>query len=69
MTTGKRIRYIRTSRGMTQKELRVALGFDPGSADIRVSQYEFDNRKTINESMLRQMAEILKVNCSALKTY
>ena len=28
MTTGKRIRFIRTFRGMTQKELGIALGFD-----------------------------------------
>jgi len=69
MTTGKRIRFIRTFRGMTQKELGIALGFDAGSADIRVSQYESDNRKTIKEPMLHQMAEILKVNYNALKTY
>jgi len=46
-----------------------AVGFDPRSADIRVSQYESDNRKTIKEPMLRQMAEILIVNYNALKTY
>lgn len=69
MTTGKRIRFIRTFRGMTQKELGIALGFDPGSADIRVSQYESNNRKAIKEPMLRQMAHIFKVNYNALKTY
>jgi len=69
MTIGKRIRYIRIFRGLTQKELGIALGFEPGSADIRVSQYESDNRKTIKEPMMRQMAEILKVNYNALKTY
>lgn len=69
MTTGKRIRFIRTFRCMTQKELWIALGFDVGSTDIRVSQYESDNRKTIKEPMLRQMVEILKVNYNALKTY
>lgn len=37
MTIGKRIRFIRTFRCMTQKELGIALGFDVGSADIRVS--------------------------------
>lgn len=69
MIIGKRIRFIRIFRGMTQKELGIALGFDPGSADIRVSQYESNNRKTIKEPMLRQMAEILNVNYNALKTY
>ncbi len=69
MTIGKRIRFIRTFRGMTQKELGIALGFDPGSADIRVSQYESDNRKAIKEPMLHQMAEIFNVNYNALKTY
>lgn len=69
MTIGKRIRFIRTFRGMTQKDLGIALGFEPGSADIRISQYESDNRKSIKEPMLRQMAEILKVNYNALKPY
>lgn len=68
MRTGKRIRFIRAFRGMTQKELGFALGFDLGSADIRVSQYESVNRKTIKEPMLRQMAEILNVNYNDLKT-
>ncbi|MGL5258510.1 MAG: helix-turn-helix domain-containing protein [Lachnospiraceae bacterium] len=69
MTIGKRLRFIRTFRGMTQKELGEKLGFDPGSADIRISQYESDNRKTIKEPMLREMAQILNVNYNALKPY
>jgi transcriptional regulator with XRE-family HTH domain len=39
MKTCKRIRFIRTFRGMTQKELGIALGFDTGSANIIVSKY------------------------------
>lgn len=53
---------------MTQKEPGTALRFDPGSADIRVSQYESDNRKTIKEPILRQMVKILNVKYNALKT-
>lgn len=33
MTAGKRIRFICTFQGMTQKELKIALGFDAGNAD------------------------------------
>ena len=69
MTTGKRLKFIRNFRKVTQKELGIALGFEAGCADIRISQYESDSRKSIKEPMLHQMAEILNVNYAALKTY
>ena len=48
MTLGKRIKRIRTYRGMTQRELGIRLGYKESGADIRIAQYE--------------MAEILSVS-------
>ena len=38
MSIGERIRYIRNLRGMTQKELGKAIGFDDRTADIRLQK-------------------------------
>ena len=40
MAVGDRIKRVRNFRGMTQKELGIAVGFDEKSADIRIAQYE-----------------------------
>ena len=37
MSIGKRIKKHRTNRGMTQKELGIAAGFDEKSADARIA--------------------------------
>ena len=38
MSVGDRIKRARNFRGMTQKELGIAVGFDEKSADIRIAQ-------------------------------
>ena len=40
MTVGDKIKKIRTFRGMTQKELGLAIGFEEKGADNRIAQYE-----------------------------
>ena len=65
MISGERIKKIRKMRGMTQKELGLALGFDEATADIRVAQYESNNR-TPKANLLNEMAEILEVSPYAL---
>ena len=40
MTVGDKIKKIRAFRGMTQKELGVAIGLEENGADNRVAQYE-----------------------------
>ena len=44
MATGERIRFFRTLRGMTQKYLGLLLGFPESSADVRLAQYESEDR-------------------------
>jgi len=65
MAVGDRIKRVRNMRGMTQKELGLAVGFDENSADVRIAQYESGTR-TPKEDMLRKIAEILDVNYYSL---
>lgn len=65
MAIGERIRFIRNLRGMTQKNLGIAVGFDKKSADVRVAQYESGTR-TPKEKMVADLANILNVSPKAL---
>jgi transcriptional regulator with XRE-family HTH domain len=65
MAVGDRIKRVRNIRGMTQKELGLAVGFDDNSADVRIAQYESGTR-TPKEDMLKKIAEILDVNFRSL---
>ena len=65
MSVGDRIKRARNFRGMTQKELGIAVGFDEKSADIRIAQYE-SNTRTPKEDLLRKLAEALDVNYRSL---
>jgi len=53
-------------RGMTQKELGLAVGFDDKSADIRIAQYESGTR-TPKEKIIIKIADVLKVNPKAIE--
>ena len=44
-TFGQRLRYLRVSRNMTQKELGICCGFPENTSDIRIRQYESDKRR------------------------
>lgn len=61
MTLGERIKRIRTCRGMTQKELGIRLVYKESTADVRIAQYESDQRRLKNNT-LYQMAEILAIH-------
>jgi transcriptional regulator with XRE-family HTH domain len=61
MAVGDRIKRIRNLRGLTQKELGVAVGFEEKTADVRIAQYESGTR-TPKEDMLQKIAEALDVN-------
>lgn len=65
MTIGERIKRVRMKRGMTQKELGIALGFPEKSADVRIAQYESGTRKP-KDDLIRQIADILHVNPHAI---
>lgn len=65
MATGERIRFFRTLRGMTQKYLGLLLGFPESSADVRLAQYESEDR-TPKADLTGQMAEALDVSPKAI---
>jgi len=65
MSVGNRIKKIRNMRGMTQKELGLAVGFDEKSADIRIAQYE-SGARTPKEKIITNIANALKVNPTAI---
>ena len=49
MTLGERIRRFRRLRGLTQKELGIAVGFPETTADSRIRKYEMDLMKPKKE--------------------
>lgn len=65
MAIGERIRYIRNLRGMTQKSLGMAVGFDENTADVRMAQYESGTR-TPKEKLINDIAATLNVSPQAL---
>ena len=65
MATGERIRFFRTLRGMTQKYLGTILGFPPSSADVRMAQYESEDR-TPKADLTAQLAEALDISPKAI---
>lgn len=67
MNTGRNIKKIREFRGMTQKELGMAIGFDEASASPRIAQYEGEYRVP-REKVLNKMAEVLQVDSKSIST-
>ena len=65
MAVGDRIKRVRNLRGMTQKELGLAVGYDENSADVRIAQYESGTR-TPKEETLTKIAKILDVSYYSL---
>lgn len=65
MAIGERIRFIRNLRGITQKYLGMAIGFNEKAADVRVAQYESGTR-TPKENLVSNLAHVLDVSPHAL---
>ena len=65
MAIGERIRFMRNLRGMTQKILGMAVGFDERTADIRIAQYESGTR-TPKGNLTFYLASVLAVSPKAL---
>ena len=65
MAIGQRIRFIRNSRGMTQKMLGILCGFPEKNADVRMAQYESGSR-TPKKELIHTLAKVLEVAPQAL---
>lgn len=64
MDTGKRIKLIRTFRGLTQKELGDACGIH----EVAIRKYELGKNKPKSEQ-LRKIASALNVNVNSLAKF
>ena len=67
MAVGKRIRFFRRLRSMTQKELGKAVGFSSRTASVRIAQYEIGAR-TPKLELLKQISDALNISADALTT-
>jgi len=65
MAISERIRTIRNLKGVTQKALGMAVGFDEKTADIRIAQYESGTR-TPKEKLTSGIAHVLEVSPKTL---
>ena len=65
MATGERIRRFRKRLGMTQRYLGQLLGFPASSADVRMAQYESEDRNP-KADLTAQMARIFGVSPHAI---
>ena len=61
MTLGKKIKFVRKLRKMTQQELGVAVGIEEKGAANRIAQYECDYRVP-QKDMLINMAKAMNIN-------
>lgn len=65
MAIGKRIKFFRNRKGMTQKQLGELLGFLGKTSDVRMAQYESEARVP-KQDLVKEMARILDVSTHAL---
>ncbi len=66
MALGERLNFFRRKCNLTMNALGRMLGFDPKSADVRISQYE-KGAKMPKEELIHSMADILGISPMALK--
>ena len=65
MAIGKRIRFFRNRKSMTQKQLGEILGFLGKTSDVRMAQYESEAR-TPKQDLVKEMSHILDVSPRAI---
>ena len=65
MAIGRRIRFFRNRKGMTQKLLGEILGFLGKTSDVRMAQYESEAR-TPKQALVKEMGNIIDVSQRAI---
>lgn len=65
MAIGKRIRFFRNRKSMTQKQLGEILGFLGKTSDVRVAQYESEARKP-KLNLVKEIAHVFDVSPRAI---
>jgi transcriptional regulator with XRE-family HTH domain len=67
MKIGQKIKSMRKLRGMTQKELGMAVGFSENTADVRIDQYEAEKRSP-KDDVLKKISKALSIDFLSLAT-
>ena len=62
---GRRIKFFRNRKGLTQKQLGEKLGFKGKTSEVRMAQYETESRIP-KEMLLQQIAYLLDISPLAL---
>lgn len=65
MAIGKRIKFFRNRKGMTQKQLGEILGFLGNTSDVRMAQYESEARVPKSD-LVKEMSNIFEICPHAL---
>ena len=65
MAIGKRIKFFRNRKGMTQKQMGEMLGFLGRTSDVRMAQYESEARVPKHD-LVKEMANIFSISTHAL---
>lgn len=65
MAIGNRIKFFRSRKGMTQKQLGEILGFLGKTSDVRMAQYESEARIP-KQDLVKEMAGIFDISTHAL---
>ncbi|GAA0795254.1 hypothetical protein GCM10008910_13780 [Faecalicatena orotica] len=65
MAIGKRIKFFRNRKGMTQKQLGEILGFLGKTSDVRMAQYESEARVPKSD-LVEKMALVFDISSNAL---
>ena len=65
LNVGMLIRHFRLKRGMSQRQLGMACGFDEKTADVRIAQYESGSRFP-KDKILNLLAQALQIPPKAL---
>jgi len=66
MAFGKRLKFFRNRKGLTQKQVGEAVGFAGKTSEVRMAQYETEAR-TPKEPLIRQLAEMYGVSPRAIQ--
>ena len=65
MAIGKRIKFFRNKKGMTQKQFGEMLGFLGKTSDVRMAQYETGSR-TPKADLTKTLADFFDISPDAL---
>jgi len=65
MAFGKRLRFFRNRKGLTQKQVGETVGFQGKTSEVRMAQYETEAR-TPKDALVKQLADLYGISPKAI---